>query len=120
MARTSLAEEAEPPHRISLDDVRTSMAKADIKKVEKREFRSEIGRAIGRGLALAGHTQKEAAGVIGVDQGQMARWIAGTERPHLDRLFAVPEYREPLCVALAQMSGADVHTHVEFKKKETA
>lgn len=118
--QTSLAEEAESSHRISLEDLRPAMAKADLKKVENREFRSEIGRAIARALALAGASQKEAAAVLGLDQGQLARWIAGTERPHLDRLFAVPEYREPLCVALAQMSGADVHMHIEFKRKEVA
>jgi ribosome-binding protein aMBF1 (putative translation factor) len=116
MSRT-LANSAATVHRISLEEVRPEMAKAEFKKVENVDFRAQIGRVVGRALAMAGLSQKEAAGEIGCDVAQMARWVAGTERPQFDRLFAVEALREPLCVALAQMAGATVHQHVEFRRK---
>jgi len=113
---TSVAKALQAGHRNSLERVTPQMAKADLNTIEKREFREEIGRAIQRAIGLAGLSQKEAAGEIGRDAAQLARWIAGTERPQFDALFAVERLREPLCVALAQMSGADVQLEIKFRK----
>ena len=90
------------------------MVKADLNPIETRDFRAEIGRAVQRAFSLAGLSQKEVAYLIDRDTAQIARWIAGTERPQFDALFAVAQLREPLCVALAQMAGAQVTTKVEF------
>lgn len=104
-------------HRNSLEDVTAKMAKADLKKVEDVTFRAQIGQAVQRALSLAGRTQKEAAGLIDCDVAQMARWIAGTERPQFDRLFAVEELRQPLIVALAGLvTNVEVVTEIRFKK----
>ena len=93
------------------------MAKADLKEVETRDFRAEIGRAIQRALSIAGRSQKEAAGLVGVDVAQVARWIAGTERPQMDRLFAIEELRQPLIVELAELAeNVEVVTEIRFRK----
>ncbi len=107
-------------HRISLEDVRPEMAKVSLKKVEDRDFRAEIGRAIARAFSLANLSAKEAAGLMNRDAAQVSRWIAGTERPQLDALFAVEELREPLVVALSQMAGAIVRMRIEFDRREVA
>ena len=113
----SLAEKAEPRHRISLEDVPLRQVKAQLKEIEKRDFRAEIGHAVQRALSVAGRTQKEAAGMIGVDVAQVARWIAGTERPQMDRLFAIEELRQPLIVALAELAeNVEVVTEIRFRK----
>ena len=117
MTPTTMHASAVSGHRNSLDDVQPRMAKADIKEIENRDFREEIGRAIERAVSLAGLSKKEVAGMIQREPAQLARWIAGTERPQFDALFSVQQLRKPLCVALAQMAGASVHTHVEFTKR---
>lgn len=108
---------------MSLENVTPTMAKADLMKVENRDFREVIGRSIQRALSLAGWSQKEAAGKIGREPAQIARWIAGTERPQFDALFAVEELRQPLVIALAQAiddSGVVVTTQINFRTKRSA
>ena len=98
-----MADSAPVRHRMSLEAVRPTMAKAQIKSLEVRDFRAEIGQAIERAISLAGWTKKEAAGELGVEPAQLSRWIAGTERPQLDRLFAVEALRWPLIQMLARL-----------------
>lgn len=93
------------------------MAKAVLNEVEKRDFRAEIGKAIQRACSLAGWSQKETAGRMGRDTAQLARWIAGTERPQFDALFAVEELRWPLIQALAQI---DPRNEIETTIRRTA
>lgn len=115
----SIAKQPGSGHRISLEDVRPRPAKTDLNSVEVAKdlrFPRELGRAVQVAISLAGLANKEAAGAMGIDPAQLSRWIAGTERPQFDRLFAVEALRQPLCVALAQMAGADVHTHIQFRK----
>lgn len=92
------------------------MAKVDLKSVENRDFRAEIGRAIERAASLAGMSKKEVAALVGCEPAQLSRWIAGTETPQFARLFAIEALREPLCVALAQMSGAEIHMDIKFRR----
>ena len=87
------------------------MAKADLKSLEA-DFKAQIGRAIQRAFSLAGLTQKEAAGKVNRDAAQIARWIAGTERPQMDALFAVEELRWPLIQCLATLAQAEVITEI--------
>lgn len=103
-------------HRISLEDVRPSMAKADLTSVETAHFQSEIGRCVQRAISILGWSNKEAAGEMGIDPAQLSRWIAGTERPQLDRLFRVAALRQPLVIALAALAGADVDTRISFRR----
>lgn len=92
------------------------MAKA-LKKIEDPRWREQIGRAIERAIALAGLSQKEAAALLDRDQAQVARWIASTERPQLDAIFAVGLLRGPLVIALAELSdGIDVITEIRVRR----
>lgn len=112
-----------PRQRMSLEDVTPVMAKAEFNKVENRDFREVIGHAIQRALSIAGLSQKEAAGLVGKEPAQMARWIAGTERPQFDALFAVEQLRSPLVIALAQEmddSGIQVVTQISLRQRRPA
>lgn len=112
----SLADAAPVRHRTLLDDVRPKPAKAFLKTLENAPIAEEIGGAIERAVAMVGWSKKEAAGQMGVEPAQLSRWIAGTERPQMDRIFAVAALREPVVVALAQLAGADISTRIEFPK----
>lgn len=111
---SSFANTASDRHRTLLEDVHPKQAKAYLKPVETVNFAEEIGGAVERAVALAGLSKKEAAAVVGVEAAQLSRWIAGTERPQFDRLFAVAELREPMVVALAKVAGAEIETQIKF------
>ena len=93
------------------------MAKAGLKNPEIG-WRAQIGRAIQRCFSLAGVTQKEAAALLDRDPAQVARWIAGTERPQVDALFSVERLRAPLVIALAEhaATGVEVETTITIRK----
>jgi hypothetical protein len=81
-------------------------------------WRMQIGGAIQRAFSLAGLTQKDACRLLDRDQGQIGRWIGGTERPQFDVLFAVKVLRRPLVVALAELAGqgVDVDTVITIRR----
>ena len=79
------------------------MAKADLTNRENADFRAQIGQAVQRSFSLAGWSIKEASARIGKEPAQVSRWIAGTERPQFDALFAVEELRWPLVQCLARL-----------------
>lgn len=110
-ARTALLER--------LEHATPVQAKANLKNLEQ-PWRERIGRAIQRALAIAGVTQKEAAGLLDRDQAQVARWIAGAERPQMDTLFAVEMLRQPLIVALAELAGAGVEVTTAITMRRIA
>lgn len=98
-------------------EIRPRMAKADLRKPEIDCWKEHIGRALERARTLAQLTLKELADAIGRDERQVARWIAGTERPQLDAIFAVPALRGPLVIALAELSGTvEVTTTLTVRK----
>lgn len=99
-------------------EMRPTMAKADLKNLEDR-WREQVGRAVQRCFLLAGRSQKEAAALIGRDAAQVQRWIAGTERPQFDAIFAVDELRQALVIALAELAGAgvEVETVVRISRR---
>lgn len=94
------------------------MAKA-LKELET-PWREQVGHAIERALELAGKTQKEGWVLLGHKDGsQLSRWIAGTERPQFDALFAVEELRVPLVVALASLAGhgVEITTQITVRRR---
>jgi hypothetical protein len=112
---TTLPNSAADGPRNRFDRVAARMAKADLKKVE--DWRELLGKAVLRTLLLAGVTQKEAAALIACEQAHICRWIAGTERPQFDRIFAHPSLRNALVVALAELAeGVTVETHITIRK----
>ena len=96
------------------------MAKADLMRHETGELQAEIGRCFQRALSLAGVTNKEASALIGRDQAQVSRWVAGTERVQIDAVFAVAALRQPFVQALAEYIGADVETRISFPTRRSA
>lgn len=106
-------------HLLTSEITRPRMAKADLRKAEKGDWRISVGQAIQRAQSLCGWSLKEFADKVGRDQRQIARWITGNERPQFDALMAVEEFRQPLIVALAEMCGAgvEVETVVRVRRR---
>lgn len=96
------------------------MAKADLRKAEITAWREHIGRAIERARTLRGWTLQELGREVKRDERQIARWIAGTERPQLDALFAVDSFRSPMVVALAELAGDNVEVTTQITVRRTA
>ena len=120
---SSIASDPGARHRLSLERVQTRQAKAELKNLEGRDFRVEIGRAITRARSIVGWTQDQLAGEIAkvlqrarFDPAQVARWEAGKERPQFDVLFAV----DALCWPLVQcLAALDTQTEIvtEIRRK---
>jgi ribosome-binding protein aMBF1 (putative translation factor) len=87
-----------------IPQTRPRMAKADLRKPKS----VDVGRAIGRAQSLRGWSLKEFAAAAERNERQIAAWIAGTEHPQLDTLFAIVSFRQPLIVALAELAGLGV------------
>lgn len=112
---SSIAERPVSRQRISLEDVQPEMAKANFKKVET-DLKAQLGQAIARAIASAGWSQKEAAAWLHRDVAQVSRWIAGTERPQFDALFALEALRWPLITELARIDG-DTEVVTSIRRK---
>lgn len=96
------------------------MAKA-VKKVEIGDWRQQVGQALDRAIARANRTQKEVWAALGHNDGaQLNRWIAGTERPQFDALFAIAWLRAPLVIELAKMAGAGIEIETTVRIREVA
>lgn len=91
------------------------MAKADLKKNEM-PWREQIGRAIERCFSLAGLSQKEASALLDRDPAQVARWVSAAERPQLDALLSIDQFRQPLIQALSECAGAEVEVTVRLRR----
>ncbi len=104
---SSISSERVDRLRERLENDQPSMAKADLKILEQ-DWKALMGKAMQRCFALAGVSQKEAAGLMERDPAQVARWLAGTERPQLDAIFSVERFRQPLVQALAEQAGESV------------
>lgn len=115
---SSIAHVTAGGHLQRLENVRPSMAKAELKNIET--WKSSVGRAVQRCFALAGVTQKEGAALLDRDAAQVQRWIAGSERPQFDAIFAVESLRQPLVVALAELAGDGVEIITEIRVRRRA
>lgn len=96
-------------------EAKSGIRKADLP--EKGGWRLRVGQAIERTRQLSGLLLKEFAAAIGRDERQVARWISGEERPQLDAIFAVPELRQFLIIALAEkVGGVDITTQIQIRR----
>lgn len=102
-----------------LSEIRPSMAKADIQKIENGQYRLMIGHCLDRARCLVGWSKKELAAEVGRDEAQVCRWIDGKERPQLDALIAVKALRGPLVIALAEIT-TDIDVVTEIRVRRTA
>jgi hypothetical protein len=101
-----------PRHR-ELGEIQPRMAKAVLPKGENDQRRL-LGGAIQRALSLAGWTADRLSREVSRDHRQVGRWISGEERAQLDTLWAVEEFRQPLCIALAELAECEVRTVIEI------
>jgi len=87
-------------------------------EAERKSFALLIGRAIERGILLAGMTKQEAAFEMGYpDPSALSRWIAGVETVQFSRLWMIARLRPCLCVALAEISeGVVVETTISIRR----
>lgn len=115
--RHTLPTDARAAHLLR-SEIPSRMAKADLRKAEMDVWRVSIGRAVERARLLLGWSLKELAEAVGRDERQVARWIAGTERPQLDALFSVVTLRAALVQALAELAGngVEVTTHITVRR----
>ena len=91
-------------HPVLPDIGRPVMAKANVRTPDI-DWGFEIGQAIQRAVRRAGFSNKEAAAKVGVDDAEFGKWISGTRRPQLDRMFAVHELQKPLVIELAKLAA---------------
>ena len=118
--RTTVAVPAVPDHLQRLENLRPEMAKVELKKLETH-WREQIGQAIDYAISLANRTQKEVWVALGHEDGAMlGRWIAGSERPHFDKLFAIEWLRKPLVIALAGLAGQGVSLETVIRIERSA
>lgn len=108
------------PLRKGIADVKPKMAKVDRKRLAEdlsEGFKQRIGKAIERALEIAHMTKQDASDRMGYGQNQapLSNWIAGRERPHLDKLFAIDGLRQPLVLALSEMAGGDVEVNIKLR-----
>lgn len=107
-------------HRLS--DLQPGMAKVHTTALRIPDvdvWRAAVGQAIETTRLLAKLSLKEFAAVIERDERQVARWIAGTDRPQFDALFAAEALRQPLLIAFAELAGpsVDIETHITVRRR---
>lgn len=119
---STLPASAVPRHRLLPENSAGAMAKANLRKPEASvdDWRAEVGHAIERVKNMTGLSLKEFADAVGREDRQVARWIAGTERPQIDAIFAVASLRQPLIVALSELAGVGVEIETVIRVKRSA
>lgn len=117
--RATVPQASAARHRL-LPEMSGGPLKADLRKAETADWRGHVGGAIERMRLLCGLSLKELADRVGRDERQIARWIAGTERPQMDALFAVEALRQPIVVALAELAegdGIEIVTEIRVRRR---
>lgn len=115
MATTMTSEQATALR--TMCEVSRRPAKAQLTECETAAWMTAIGRAIDRARQDCGWNVSEFADHVKRDRAQVSRWIAGTERPQFDVLFAVETLRVPIVLRLAALSDAlDVATVITVRR----
>lgn len=114
---SSVANAAVSRHRL-LPEKSGGQAKAEIRLAEN--WRIAVGNVIEDVRLLAKLSLKEFADRVGRDERQIARWIASTERPQFDALFAVEEFQQPLVIAFARLAGHQVEIETTIHVRRSA
>jgi hypothetical protein len=88
-------------------------------KTEKSDLWGELGKCLVFVCYDAELSIKEFAAKIGKDAGQVQRQMEGKERPQIEAVFAIPEFRAPLVIALSRISP-NVECLTEIRVRRTA
>lgn len=93
------------------------MAKADLRKTEKAHAWQVNGHAVQRAWELSRLSLKQFAAAVKRDERQVARWMAGIERPQIETVLAVRGLRPYMVIALAEdADGVEVVTEIRVKR----
>lgn len=88
-----------------------------LRKTEKDTLWCELGKCLVFVCYDAGLSIKEFAARIGKDAGQVQRQMEGKERPQIEAVFAVPEFRAPLVIALSRITPQiEVSTELRIRR----
>lgn len=107
-----------PAHPV-LPDIRPAMARAHVRSPDV-DWMAEIGAAIQQAVRDAKWSNKEAAARAKVDDAEFGKWLNGTRRPQFDKLFAVPELRKPLVIAIAKLAGEGIEIETSIRIRSIA
>lgn len=84
---------------------------------EKDQLWAELGKCMVFVCYDLGLSLKEFAARLKRDDSQVKRQMEGKERPQIEAVFAVPEFRQALVIALARITpGMDVTTEIRAKR----
>ena len=115
----SLASRAAATHHERLQDPfrpgAKPMAKADLKKVQKREGWAYDGAICANAIKLARLDNKEAAGLLDLSEQSLSAQLAGAERPQTELFRACSKLRGPYLVAQAMAEPELFDTFVNVR-----
>lgn len=105
-------------HRLNVDAVRPTMAKAVLTKIDEDAARLRFGQILARAVELSGLIDKQAADELGVDRAQFSRWLNGKENPQVWRFHEHDLLGPALIAAQAEVTpGATIRTVIELERK---
>ena len=111
-----LADGSPVRHPVLPDIGRPVMAKVDVRTPDI-DWLVFIGRAIQKAVKRSGLSNKEAAAKAKVDDAEFGKWLNGTRRPQLDRLFSVEDLQQPLVIELARLvAGIEVIEEIRVRR----
>lgn len=101
-----------------VENVRPSMAKADLYQVENGDLTLEQARELSGELVTAVLHDTDSALKAYGDKAQVSRWKKGTENPNLARLLQKADARRAMAKALLRsVGGVRVLVTFEFEEK---
>jgi hypothetical protein len=108
------------PTPLLVTEKRRKQAKAglpDVRKAEIERLWVQWGACIDEVRGVFRMTLQQFAAKLGKDERQVARWIAGIERPQIEAVLAVDEFNGPMLIALARSaSGVYVDTVIHIRR----
>ena len=105
------------PTPLLVSEKRAQTAKASLRKTEKDALWGELGKCMVFVCYDAELSIKEFAARIGKDAGQVQRQMEGQERPQIEAVFAIPEFRAPLVIALSRITPQiEISTELRIRR----
>lgn len=93
-------------------------AKASLRKAEVGH--ADMGEVVALARKLSHLNLDEFAHACGKDPRQIARWEAGTERPQIEAVWAVGEFKPFVLEAMAALASCRVETETVIRIRRTA
>jgi hypothetical protein len=94
-------------------------ADAPVMNLEKSDLWAELGQCMVFVCWDARLSLKEFAGKLNKDPAQVHRQMEGKERPQIEAVFAIREFRAPLVQALARITP-EIEVSTELRIRRTA